>query len=240
MRKSHFSRNTISPSDLTFLFNECKRCFWLKYNFNISRPGFMPLVRPMADMQEKTFRNKTSLELGLKTHGGTVTNFGEVVKSKGIQVNGAVTKWSIKGKYDLLLTFESSSVALIDCKVTTGAIDQQKVDLYKPQLEAYAFALENPLIGEGVDVVETGLLVWRIAGANTDIERLGPVFQAEPGYLYSARDRDFFEMYISRVVQILDGPCPDIEANCAFCRYANTRITALQTLSTQSTNRDIR
>lgn len=190
----------------------------------------MPLVGPMANMQESTFRNKSSSDLGLKNPGGTVSKFGEVVESKRIEVNGSESKWSVKGKYDLLVTFESPNVALIDCKVTTGAIDQNKVDLYKPQLEAYAFALENPMNGEGVSVIETGLFVWRIASANTDSERLGPIFQTQPGYLYSDRDRDFFEMYISRVVQILDGPCPDIEANCAFCRYANTRIAALQTL----------
>ena len=50
-------RDYISPSDLSFLWGECKRCMWLKYNKGLSRPGFMPLVGPMASFQEATYRN---------------------------------------------------------------------------------------------------------------------------------------------------------------------------------------
>ena len=42
-KKTKAPRDYISPSDLTFLWSECKKCFWLKYNEGISRPGFMPL-----------------------------------------------------------------------------------------------------------------------------------------------------------------------------------------------------
>ena len=223
-------REHISPSDLTFLFSECPRCFWLKYNLGVTRPGFMPLVGPMAAMQEKTFQGKTSSDLGLKTQGGLVTSWGQTVISDRIRVKGKLTKWFIKGKYDLVLSFTNSKAAIIDCKVTTGAMDEKKIELYRPQLEAYAFALENPQNGEPVDVVETGLLMWRVSGANTDSEKLGPVFQTEPSYLYSNRDPNFFQMFISRVIEVLDGDIPNESENCGFCKYLNKRSSAIASL----------
>jgi hypothetical protein len=190
----------------------------------------MPLVGPMAAMQEKTFQGKTSFDLGLKTQGGLVTSWGQTVISERIKVKGKLTKWFIKGKYDLVLSFTNSKAAIIDCKVTTGAMDEKKVELYKPQLEAYAFALENPQNGESVDVVETGLLMWRVSGANTDSEKLGPVFQTEPSYLHSNRDPHFFQMFISRVIQLLHGDLPSEGESCTFCKYLNKRSTAISSL----------
>jgi hypothetical protein len=190
----------------------------------------MPLVGPMAAMQEKTFQGKTSFDLGLKTQGGLVTSWGQTVISERIKVKGKLTKWFIKGKYDLVLSFTNSKAAIIDCKVTTGAMDEKKVELYKPQLEAYAFALENPQNGEPVDVVETGLLMWRVSGANTDSEKLGPVFQTEPSYLLSNRDPHFFQMFISRVIELLHGDLPNEGESCTFCKYLNKRSTAISSL----------
>jgi hypothetical protein len=227
MPKAFIPREHISPSDLTFLFAECPRCFWLKYNLGVSRPGFMPLVGPMAAMQEKTFQGKTSSDLGLKTQGGLVTSWGQTVISDRIKVKGKPTKWFIKGKYDLVLSFANSKAAIIDCKVTTGAMDDKKVELYRPQLEAYAFALENPQNGEPVDVVETGLLMWRVSGANTNSEKLDPVFEIEPSYLHSNRDPHFFQMFITRVIELLEGDLPSEGEDCTFCKYLNKRTTAM-------------
>lgn len=228
MPKERIKREHISPSDLTFLFGECHRCFWLKYKLGISRPSFMPLVGPMASMQEKTFQGKTSSDLGLRNQGGLVTSWGQTVVSKKIKIGERVTKWHIKGKYDLVLSFANSKVAIIDCKITTGEMDGKKLELYKPQLEAYAFALENPQEGESVDVIETGLLMWKISSANSNLEMLGPIFQTEPSYLFSDRDPNFFEVFISRVIKVLDGDIPAESENCSFCKYLNNRSAAIQ------------
>jgi len=230
MLNGKIRREHISPSDLTFLFGECPRCFWLKYNLGVSRPGFMPLVGPMAALQEKTFQGKTSTELGLRNHGGLVTSWGHTVVSERIKVGGRLTNWYIKGKYDLVLSFTNSKVAVIDCKITTGNMDEKKLELYKPQLEAYAFALENPQNGESVDVIESGLLMWKISSASSNLEMLGPVFNAEQSYLFSDRDPDFFRVFISRVIKVLDGDIPAENENCSYCKYLNKRSAAVNSL----------
>lgn len=230
MPKTTTKRENISPSDLTFLFGECRRCFWLKYNLGVTRPGFMPLIGLMAAMQEKTFEGKSSTNLGLRTPGGLVTSRGQTVLSQRISVEGKITKWFIKGKYDLVLSFVNSQVAVIDCKLTTGEMDRKRIDLYKPQLEAYAFALENPQNGEKLDVIETGLLMWRISSANNCPEKFGPIFQSEPSYLFSDRDPDFFGEFIAEVIRVLDGEIPGESKNCSFCRYLNKRTAAIYSL----------
>ena len=114
------SRNHISPSDLTFLWNECKKCLWLKYNHKISTPGFMPLVGPMSSFQEKMYIDKATNFLSSDLPPGKVTNWGDKVVSKPLVIDGVETKWHIEGEYDLLLTFEDGTVGVVDCKVTTS------------------------------------------------------------------------------------------------------------------------
>ena len=45
----------ISPSDLTFLWDECPRCFWRKYRLGVRRPfGIMPGIFSRIDSALKT------------------------------------------------------------------------------------------------------------------------------------------------------------------------------------------
>lgn len=51
------ARAFISPSDLTFAWDGCHRCLWLKYNHGVSAPLFMPLVGELSALQEAHFDN---------------------------------------------------------------------------------------------------------------------------------------------------------------------------------------
>jgi hypothetical protein len=163
-------RDYISPSDLTFLYGECKRCFWLKYNEGISTPGFMPLVGPLSAFQEAEYKNEPSSALDPQLPVGTIARWGQTVESKPIIINGKETAWRIKGKYDLVVEYTNGTIGLIDCKVTTSEMDDGKVNHYLPQLEAYCYALENPLEGNPEIVSHSGLMMWRINGATRDDE----------------------------------------------------------------------
>jgi len=215
-------RDYISPSDLSFLWGECKRCMWLKYNKGLTRPGFMPLVGPMASYQEATYRNAPTSVIHKDMTAGTVTNWGEGVESIPLVIDGAESKWRIKGKYDIVATLDDGTRALIDCKVTTSEMAEDKVDLYWPQLEAYAFALENPLTGDGVKVSETGLLMWRVVGAQTDLsDAFG--FTCDKEYLTAGRRPEKFAAFIAEVIAMLDGELPDSGEKCTMCKFVEKR-----------------
>lgn len=215
-------RDYISPSDLTFLWGECKKCFWMKYNKGLTRPGFMPLVGPMSAYQEQSYRNASTKVIGDALDFGTVTDWGKPVESVPLKIKGKDSRWKIKGKYDVIATLANNSVALIDCKVTTSEMAEDKVDLYWPQLEAYAFALENPANGDGVTVSETGLLMWRVVGADTN-HLTSFTFKCEKGYLSAGRQPERFDRFIAEVIELLDGPIPESDESCPICKYVAKR-----------------
>ena len=221
-KKKKSPRDYISPSDLTFLWGECKKCFWLKYRAGISRPGFMPLVGPMSAFQEQLYRNASSEAVLPGMPAGFIEDWGRKVKSVPLVVNGLTSKWHIAGKYDVVLTFEDGTVALIDCKVTTSEMEDSKIDLYWPQLEAYAFALENPAEGLALLVSETGLLMWRIVGATTNHANEFS-FTAEKQYLSAGRSSERFDAFIAEVVTLLDGEMPESTAGCPHCVFVSKR-----------------
>jgi hypothetical protein len=51
---------------------------------------------------------------------GVVTHWGESVESVPLMVDGKESRWRVKGKYDIVATFDKGHIALIDCKETTS------------------------------------------------------------------------------------------------------------------------
>lgn len=136
------ARETIAPSDLTFGLSTCKRCLWLKYWFKFELKKEFPLVKPLADSQEEHFRRAPMQSLHSSLKPGVVKQWGQWVKSAPISINGFETRWKILGIYDLLGHYEDGTVGIIDCKVSDSERDNGP--FYAPQLESYAYALENP------------------------------------------------------------------------------------------------
>ena len=215
-------RDYISPSDLTFLWGECKKCMWLKYNKGISRPGFMPLVGPMSTFQEHSYRNVSTKKIHDALSDGEITQWGQTVESIPLSVDGVESRWRIKGKYDVVAAFKDETYALIDCKVTTSEMADDKVDLYWPQLEAYAFALENPLSGDPIVVSETGLLMWRVVGSENDLTEIYK-FICDKDYLSAGRNPEKFNSFITEVIHMLDGQMPESGEKCTMCKFVEKR-----------------
>ena len=172
----------------------------------------------MSAMQEACYRGKPSTALDSQLPAGTISRYGEAVESAPIVINGKETRWRIKGKYDLVVEYENGTIGLIDCKVTTSAIDEAKVTHYLPQLEAYCYALENPLNGTADAVAHSGLMMWKVAGASKD-EAANYAFNTESAFLMVPRDPDGFQTFIEEVVAVLDGHIPDSDSRCKYCAY---------------------
>lgn len=136
------AREFISPSDLTFSWDGCHRCLWLNYNHGVKAPLFMPLVGELSAMQEAHFDAVTSALVTPELPSGKVHSRGGWVKSTPIVVNGSASPYAVRGKYDLLMEFDDGTWGVIDCKFQGR--DSDKSDFYSPQLEAYAYSLENP------------------------------------------------------------------------------------------------
>ena len=214
------ARENISPSDLTFGLSTCKRCLWIKYWYKVIMPGQFPLVGTMASLQEEHFQGADMPTIDPSLRPGKVTKWGEWVKSKPLMVNGVESRWRILGKYDLVSTNEDGTIGLIDCKVSDSERDNGQ--FYSPQLEAYAYSLENPAAGRAQTVASMGLLVWKPTHAVGDsLENYGfGVFQK---YLPVERDQANFLRVIGEFIEVLEGDLPDSGPTCTTCTYLNER-----------------
>ena len=215
------ARENISPSDLTFGLSTCKRCLWIKYWHKVIMPGAFPLVGTFSSLQEKTFRGVATQDIDASLRPGRVTKLAEWVKSKPLVINGDVSRWRILGKYDLVAENEDGTVALIDCKVSDSARDSG--DFYSPQLEAYAFAMENPAAGKALDVASMGLLIWKpneVIGSNAQTYAFG----VRQSYVPVARDHEKFLSVIGDFINVLEGPLPLPGPTCTTCNYLTERL----------------
>jgi hypothetical protein len=215
------ARENISPSDLTFGLSTCKRCLWIKYWHKVVMPGAFPLVGTFSSLQERTFRGVATQDIHPSLRPGRVTKLAEWVKSKPFSLNGEVSRWRILGKYDLVGENEDGTVALIDCKVSDSARDSG--EFYSPQLEAYAFAMENPAVGKAADVATMGLLVWNpnaVIGTSAETYAFG----VRQSYVPVPRDHERFLTVIGDFINVLEGPLPLPGPTCTTCNYLTERL----------------
>ena len=121
-----------------------------------------------------------------------------------------------------MVEYQNGTVGLVDAKVTTSEMDDEKVNLYLPQLEAYCYALENPMTSLPVDVSHSGLVMWRVESATQDEEE-NNYFSTESAFLMVPRDPEWFQEFISEVIAVLEGPIPESSEKCNNCSYAEKR-----------------
>lgn len=152
---------------------------------------------------------------------GKITKWGEWVKSDYIAINGTKTPWRILGIYDVLAENEDGTLGLIDCKVSDSERDNGS--FYAPQLESYAFALENPAAGNAREVASMGLLVWKptsVLGSNASDYGFG----VEQKYVAVERKPEIFFKVIEELITVIDGELPEPGAACGTCNYLAQRI----------------
>ncbi len=223
------AREFIAPSDLTFGFSTCRRCIWIKYWFSFELKKDFPLVKSLSGFQEEHFRRAPMQSLHPTLPAGSVKQWGQWVKSKNIVIHGLETQWKLRGIYDLLGHYEDGSVGIIDCKVSDSERDSG--DFYAPQLEAYAYTLENPLSGRSFPVKTMGLLIWKLAGVAQT--RPNEFVSNEMGfgvnqvYLPVERDPNRLAILLEDFISVIDGEMPDAGSQCHACNYFIERTNLL-------------
>ena len=136
----------LSPSDLTFSWDGCKRCFYLKVKHNIGYRGPFPgMFGKMGDLTSNYYLDRPSSEISSELPAGVVKFREKWVKSVPISFPGTASQCVIKGRFDAIIAFEDGSYGIIDYK--TSEASEEKAAFYSRQLSAYAYALENPAPG---------------------------------------------------------------------------------------------
>jgi len=214
------AREFISPSDLTFSWDGCHRCLWLNYNHGLKAPSFMPLVGELSALQEGHFHGAPSSKLHPAIPEGKVIDRGGWVKSAPIEYNGKPSPYAIRGKYDLLMEFTDGTYGIIDCKFQGR--DNDKSAFYSPQLEAYAFALENPALNKVMKVSVIGLLVWSPKKPQGDPDS-GFALDLNSSWFPIERNPLGLQERLADFIEVISGPTPIRDSRCETCKFIAER-----------------
>jgi hypothetical protein len=214
----------LSPSDFAFLWDECRRCFYLKVVSGFPRPrGIMPKIFSRIDGAMKSyFAGKRTEDIASGLPAGTVAFNERWVESKPIQIPAHSLTVSIRGKFDTALGFDDGTFGVVDFK--TSAVKEEHVQLYGRQLQAYAHALENPSEGQfGLrPISKLGLIVYEprdfAAFKEADVALTGSMTWSE-----IPRDEAGFMDFLREMVELLERPtAPPGSPSCVWCQYRDT------------------
>lgn len=211
----------LSPSDLTFLFDGCKRCFYFKIKHKIAQPSIpLPSIfSNIAGLLKTHYDGKRTEDLHPGLLPGTIKYGEKWIQSRTISLEGHTNTCFIKGRFDVVVEFDDRSYGVIDYK--TGNPEGEASSHYGRQLHSYAYALENPAPGAlGLSPVTKLALVYFHP---TEVSRRMPnwlAFDSEIVLKDVARDDEGYKRFLGGVLDILDSPTPpSANHECAWCAY---------------------
>jgi len=210
----------LSPSSLTFLWDGCKRCFYLKVKYNIGYSGPFPgMFGKMGDLTSNYYLDKPASEISPGLPAGIVKFREKWVKSAPISFSDTSTQCVIKGRFDAIMAFEDGSYGIIDYK--TSDASEEKTAFYSRQLSAYAYALENPAPGALSISPITRLGLFIITPNRFERMPNGELaFVTKTTWMDIPRDDATFLALLSEIVTLLDAPTPpDPAEDCGLCNY---------------------
>lgn len=218
---STMSQYKLSPSDLTFLWDECPRCFYLKVARNFSRPSVpFPGIFSAIDARMTAHYNGMRTErIAPAMPPGVISHSQRWVHSQPLAVPGSASTCYVRGRFDTTVALDDGTYGVIDFKTSTPKAEHAA--FYGRQLHAYALALERPA-GKGfalAPVTALGLIVFQPT-SYVQTEHGAAQLGGSVSWLPVARDDEVFMGFLSQVVRLLDGPeAPPAGDGCVWCRY---------------------
>ena len=211
----------LSPSDLTFLWSECRRCFYLKVVQEFKRPAapFPKIFTRIDRLMQAYFEGKSTAEISPDLPEGVVKFGDKWVKSQPIERPNHDSSCFILGKFDTVMEFTDSTFGVVDFKTTEPT--PKHVPFYSRQLHAYAYALEHPAPRrlKLSPITKLGLLCVE----PTAIDRYRDdqvAYIGDVSWLEIPKDEGEFLEFIDQILSVLErSEPPQPGPNCGYCRY---------------------
>ena len=145
----------ISPSDLSYLWNDSKLGFYDKYVLGIQRPreNFPAMFTTIVSKMKQAFEGKNLPEIVKNSPEGIISYEEKFVTSKAITLGEF--KVGFKGKISCWLN-QSDSTTIFDFKTVKN--DAKLPKTYFLHYMAYAFCVENPAVGDSKTVNNLGIV----------------------------------------------------------------------------------
>jgi hypothetical protein len=216
-------RFKLSPSDLTFLWDECPRCFYEKCHGVRQRPRTaFPSVFNRIDKANRGFyAGKSTAWVSPSLPPGVLECSEQFLRSQDITVPGHDAACWISGKTDCIARFDDGTFGLIDFK--TANPGDGHTALYIRQLWAYVYCMEHPAKDSPqlAPVTHMGLLCIQPETMQMLIgDKPACLLNATPVWKPRKADEDSFLRFVGRVLDVLEPPePPESAAACQFCAY---------------------
>lgn len=212
----------LSPSMLTFFWDECPRCFYLQVVHGISRPpaAFPKVFTKIDSLMKGLFANQPTARISPDLPPGKVSMQGKWVTSEPLRIPGIAASCYIKGAFDSVISFDDGSYCVMDFK--TSQPSPAHVDFYGRQLHAYAYALEHPAPQAlGLHpVTRLGLLYLDPVDIDHLPDHRRITYGGEVTWTEIPLEMDRFIDFMSSVLTVLSQPEPPPPAEgCAYCAY---------------------
>lgn len=213
----------LTPSSFGFLWEECRRCFYLDVTKGLKRPRMvMPSIFTKIDSAMRHwYEGKSSSVISLDLPAGYIDTSNKSVKSSLIKLPGHHSDLFISGRTDALVV-SPSGTGILDFK--TSHVRDSNVTKYSRQLHGYAWCFEHPDSGvEAVDISHLGLVVYE-PGRYSETDRLGTyALEGKVEYVPIKRDDEQFSEFLNEVATVLDSSSPPSRSrNCSFCAYLSS------------------
>ena len=217
----HSTPIKLSPSDLTFLWDECPRCFYLKYIHRITRPAapFPSIFGEIDRLMKAQFAGRPASELEHSLPPGIVNVTEQWIESIPFTLPGHTLQCFLRGRLDAMIDFEDGSYAVVDFKTSTPKPEQ--IPFYSRQLHAYAFSLEHPAPGRisRSPISILGLYVETphatLTSTTSEIS-----FDFRSTWLEVPFSEPGFLSFLDQVLALLELPEPPTAGEkCTYCQY---------------------
>lgn len=221
-------RFKLRPSDLSFLWDECRRCFYEQCRGLGERPRVpMASVYTRIDAAMRGFYEARGTRWISPTLPGGQVDCKEIwLTSSDIEVPGRTAACWVSGKTDCVLCFDDGTYGIVDFKTQNPG--DQNAERYARQLSAYAYCMEHP----GRDargrpspqlgpVSTMGLLCFEPGKMQMLIDQ-GPLclLQGRPVWKPRPWDESAFVDFLGAVMGVLESDdAPEAAERCAFCAY---------------------
>ena len=199
----------LSPSDFSFLWEECKCCFYLKVSRGFDRPrtAFPKIFGTIDAAMTACYDGMRTEAISSRMPRGIVRFGQKWVRSHPIDVGLGSPTCYIAGRFDSVAEFDDGTYGVIDFK-TSGARGDQ-LALYGRQLHAYAYALEHPAPGQLAlaPISRLGLLVFE-PGSFVHLPGETANLVGKLTWIDMPRDDAAFLNFLRQVVSLLSQPAP--------------------------------
>jgi hypothetical protein len=211
----------LSPSQLTFLYDECKRCFYLALMRDYKRPSTpMPKIFSRIDGAMKNyFMGRSNKDISPELPDGRMFLAQRWVESTPMEFPNHTLQPYFRGLFDAMLEFDCGGYGLIDFK--TSEYVPTQLSFYKRQLNAYVYSLEHPAPEKLhlEPITHMGLVYYTPEDMlKFDEEHLSLKGMAH--WKRIERDDKEFVRFIDEVLTVLEMPEPPApDPECEFCKY---------------------